>query len=293
MDVARVIDSLGKIATKQQLVDRGLSGFDLTAAVRRGEIRRVRRAHYATPGALPAAIAAIRVGGKLGGPSAARSYGLWSGFDDRIHVVLPRNASRLRTNLPPSISENLTPDTSEREVVLHWLNSPSVGGECWRVTARETLRQMAAWTDAETAVACLDTARSILRFTDGDLRATFESAPVSERLLFRRSRSGSDAGSESVVRQRLVLRGIEVDQQVTIAGVGRVDMIVRGTRVVIEVDGREFHSSATAFENDRRRDSELAARGFIVIRLSFAQVFGDWARCEHAIVAAITQFRNL
>jgi very-short-patch-repair endonuclease len=70
-------------------------------------------------------------------------------------------------------------------------------------------------------------------------------------------------------------------------------MVVRGTRIVIEVDGKTFHSREDAFENDRRRDARLAALGFIVIRLSFAQVFGDWPVCEHLILEAITQFRNM
>lgn len=72
-----------------------------------------------------------------------------------------------------------------------------------------------------------------------------------------------------------------------------MDMVVDGARVVIEIDGMSHHSSADAFENDRRRDAELAARGYIVVRLSFTKVFGDWARCERMILSAITQFRNI
>jgi very-short-patch-repair endonuclease len=292
VDVVRAIDSLGKIATREQLVQRGVNGLELTAAVRRGEIWRIRRAHYATRGALPEAIAAVRVGCKLAGPSAARSYGLWSGFDERVHVALPRNASRLRTNYAPSAATALSPDTSAREIVLHWQSLDGTS-ECWRVGVPDVLRQMTAWTDRETAIACIDTARTILGYTAADVRSVFDSAPISDRVVSTRSRPGSDAGTESVVRQRLESCGIEVDQQVSIPGVGRVDMMIRGTRIIVEVDGKNFHSREDAFENDRRRDAQLAALGYVVIRLSFAQVFGNWARCENAILDAVSQFRNM
>jgi very-short-patch-repair endonuclease len=43
-------------------------------------------------------------------------------------------------------------------------------------------------------------------------------------------------------------------------------------RVIIESDGYEFHSSRAAFENDRRRDSTLAAAGWLVVRVTWWQV---------------------
>jgi very-short-patch-repair endonuclease len=211
--------------------------------------------------------------------------------DQRVHIALARNASRLRTNYAPG-SLGLSPDTSAQEVVLHWQDLQSTK-ECWRVSVADVLRQMTTWTDRETAIACIDTARTVFAYSASDIRSIFDSAPIGDRLTSRRSRPGSDAGTESVVRQRLESRGVVVDQQVSIPGVGRVDMLIRGTRIIIEVDGKNFHSREDAFENDRRRDAELAALGYIVIRLSFAQVFANWARCERSILEALSQFRNL
>jgi hypothetical protein len=175
MDAAAEIRRLGNIATRSQLIARGVSGGDLTTAVRLGEIRRIRQAHHATPAATADAVHATRVGGRLAGLSAARSYGLWAGFDTRLHIALRANASRLRTNLAPSVllaktratrATSLTPDTINREVVLHWLASGSNSRECWRASVAETLAQVASWCDRESAVACLDTARTILRLDD-------------------------------------------------------------------------------------------------------------------------------
>jgi very-short-patch-repair endonuclease len=293
MDAATAIRHFGGIATRAQLESLGLSGFNLTAAVRLGEIRRVRRAHYSTSTALPDAIQAVRIGGRLAGLSAARTFGLWTGFDTRLHVALPANASRLRTNLPPSVTDHVTPDFSPRESVLHWVQPSDPGPVCWRVSIEDCVRQVADWADSETAIACLDTARTVLGWDDSQLAGVFRETSALQRTRAAGSRPGSDAGTESVVRQRLLRCGVRVHQQVQISEVGRVDMVVDGARVVIEIDGKSHHSSAEAFENDRRRDAELAARGYVVVRLSFAKVFGDWAWCERMILSAITQFRNI
>lgn len=290
-DPAPIIDSLGHIATRQQLIARGCSGFDLTIAVRRGEIRRIRQARYSTPGALFDAVAATRVGGMLAGPSAARSFGLWSGFDTRVHVSVGANSSRLRTNIAPSLHPRvLTPDFSERQIVVHWLVGgavPELGPECWRVSWASALRQVVEWCDRETAIACLDTALTKFRLSPAALAEVFRDRPLGERLVAAASRRGSDSGPESVVRQRLLAVGIRVIQQVQFA-VGRVDMRVEGTRILLEIDGKEFHDSPEARERDRHRDAELAALNYLVIRLSYARIFGDWDWCLRIIREAMT-----
>lgn len=289
-DPAPVIDSLGGIATRQQLIARGCSGFDLTIAVQKGHIRRVRQARYSTRGASADAISAARVGGLLAGLSAARSYGLWSGFDQRIHISVGSNSSRLRTNHAPSFRPALlTPDTSEREIVIHWLVGGAVeelGKESWRVPIATCLRQVVAWCDRETAIACLDTALTKFHLTRPELLGFFANSPVRDQLIARKSDYGSDSGVESIVGQRLGRAGIRVTQQVQFR-VGRVDMRVVGTRVLIEVDGREFHADADARERDRFRDAELVAMNFVVIRLSYQRIFKHWDWCLGVVRAAM------
>jgi len=48
----------------------------------------------------------------------------------------------------------------------------------------------------------------------------------------------------------------------------RVDMLWRRERVIVEVDGATYHSLPSRIEADKRRDAELAARGYIVIRVT-------------------------
>jgi very-short-patch-repair endonuclease len=287
VDIEKTINELGGIASRSQLYARGFSGGDITTAVRLGLTWRVRRAHYVTSAAQSEAILAVRVGGRLAGISAARSYGLWAGFDRRIHVAVAANAARLRTQFAPSKSDYLTPDIAPREIELHWLARLETNAECWRVTLDECLVQVLQWSDAETAVACLDTARRQFGLTDADLARIFAGQNASVRVKAGASRPGSDSGVESIVRQRLKRIGVEVEQQVEIPVVGRVDMLVRSARLVIEVDSKGYHSSPEQFENDRRRGAELAAIDHRELRLSFQRVFEEWAWCERTVLAAL------
>jgi very-short-patch-repair endonuclease len=54
-----------------------------------------------------------------------------------------------------------------------------------------------------------------------------------------------------------------------------VDLLWRHQRLVVEFDGFEFHADRAAFERDRRRDAELQARGYRVIRVTWRQLLDD------------------
>lgn len=55
----------------------------------------------------------------------------------------------------------------------------------------------------------------------------------------------------------------------------RVDFVWRDERVVVETDGRGFHQTSQAFENDRRRDQRLTVAGWRVIRVTWRQLVGE------------------
>jgi very-short-patch-repair endonuclease len=146
---------------------------------------------------------------------------------------------------------------------------------------------MVAWCDKETAIACLDTALGVAGLSRADVTAIFAGAAASDRLTGSLCRYGSDAGTESLVRQRLGSLRIPFRQQVRIPGVGRVDFGLVGTKIVVEVDSWRHHGDRDGFERDRRRDAELVARGYTVIRLTYLRVMTDWAWCERMILAAL------
>jgi len=283
------VAALGHVATRRQLVERGFTGFDLTSAVRAGRLRRVRRGWYATADATSDQLTAVRVGGRLSHASAARSYGLWAGVDARVHVTVTRGASRLRRRRTPTFD---TVDLWDSEVCVHWTRpgrQDLTSTQTWRVDLAECLLGAVVEMPLEHAVACLDTARSVY---GESVLVPFSLAEPRHRRVAALSRPGSESGLESIVRQRLGRLGLDVQQQVSIAGVGRVDMVVEGL-VVIEVDGWEFHKDA--FERDHRRSSTLMSLGRFPLSFTYAQVMDDWPFVERTILdtVAMSQNRNM
>lgn len=66
-----------------------------------------------------------------------------------------------------------------------------------------------------------------------------------------------------------------------------VDMLWSEERLVVEFDGFKFHGDRRAFENDRRRDQDLVAAGYRVIRVTARQLdsepYGVVARLAAAL----------
>ena len=54
-----------------------------------------------------------------------------------------------------------------------------------------------------------------------------------------------------------------------------VDLLWAAQRLVVEFDGFQFHADRAAFERDRRRDAELQARGYRVIRVTWRHLIDD------------------
>jgi very-short-patch-repair endonuclease len=51
-----------------------------------------------------------------------------------------------------------------------------------------------------------------------------------------------------------------------------VDFLWEECRLIVEVDGYEFHSDRSSFEADRARDAELTVLGYQVLRFTYRQV---------------------
>ena len=98
-------------------------------------------------------------------------------------------------------------------------------------------------------------------------------------------RGGSQSGLETLVRLFLIRQRIRVRSQVRVAGVGHVDLVV-GDRLVLELDGEEFHTGL-AFEEDRRRDFALVQQGYLVLRITYRMIMQDWQRVADGILALV------
>jgi very-short-patch-repair endonuclease len=69
-----------------------------------------------------------------------------------------------------------------------------------------------------------------------------------------------------------------------------VDAYIPAWRMIIEGDGRRWHTRKADFERDRQRDNAAAAAGVLVIRLSYQMLHNDPDGCLQTLVDA-GQFR--
>jgi very-short-patch-repair endonuclease len=91
--------------------------------------------------------------------------------------------------------------------------------------------------------------------------------------------------SEAERRLLALIRAARLPPPRTNVRVGgfEVDMLWPAERLVVEIDGFAFHGGCAAFERDRRRDAQLLARGYRVLRITWRQL----TREPHAVVATI------
>ena len=65
-----------------------------------------------------------------------------------------------------------------------------------------------------------------------------------------------------------------------------VDAYIPDWWMIVEGDGRRWHTRKADFERDRRRDNEAAAAGFLVIRLSYQMLRNDPGGCLQTLIDA-------
>jgi len=66
---------------------------------------------------------------------------------------------------------------------------------------------------------------------------------------------------------------------------GRVDVLIPDWRLVVEGDGRAWHTRVADFEHDRWRDAEALAHGYATIRFTWFQLVQRPAWCRNVLVA--------
>lgn len=69
----------------------------------------------------------------------------------------------------------------------------------------------------------------------------------------------------------------------------RVDLHWARHRLIVEIDGFQYHRSRHAFETDRHRNQILTAAGYIVIRITYRQLTTEPYRVIATIAQALTR----
>ena len=276
LSIASRVTSLGGIASLARLRGFGHTPRQAAYAVRCGELRRLRNGWFAASGADQDAARAVTIGGQLTAASRLSQLGVWVMPDDRLHVSVPGDATRLRES---------------DGACLHWRDLP------WDPSRDEPLDSLTSsiarlilCSTVEQAVVAIDSALNTERgsrhlLEEVELHEILAVLPRKYRRIADLVDARSQSGLETLARLRLRRRGLSVRPQVSIPGVGFVDLLV-GERLVIELDSRTHHLG-TNYEKDRRRDLELIRQGFTVIRVSYRRVMEDWPSVESAILTAV------
>ncbi|WP_022889345.1 endonuclease domain-containing protein [Agromyces italicus] len=298
--VANWIRRNGGAVPARELDAVGIRREQVGSAVAAGSVIRVRQRWYAVPDAPADIVRAVRVGGAATAASIAKIHGLWEDGDELLHVRVHRSAARLKSPTPADPTPTrptegavanaairapaLAPlDAKKDRVCVHYRSDPPI--RSGRDPLAVALAEMLHCTDRDAAITTIDSALARGEVRLDEIRA---SASPGRRRILDRCAEGSESGIETKVRLLLRARNIRHRTQVSLPPVGRVDLLV-GERLVIEVDGSQFHSGPVEFENDRRRDFELAMRGYLVLRLSYTMVVDEWEVTSRGILELIAR----
>lgn len=274
LDLARWLSERDGIAHRDDVLRAGFGVAGLRALVRAGRAQMLRRAWVALPGAPADLVTAARGGGRVTCTTLARRRRWWvpDQIGPAVHLHLP----------PGSGSPRLGDDW---DGVTHWTRPLVPGPRTTLVAAVEdALAHIAVCLPRDTALVLWESAARVERLAPEALRAVQWTSRAAVELA-EAVVGLADSGLESLVVIPLRRWNVRVRQQVRIAG-RFVDILI-GERLVVQVDGYEFHSSSAQRSSDVAADAELRLRGYTVLRFTYAQIVHDWPGVERAIRRAL------
>ncbi len=269
MDPTAALEQAGGFATRRELVRTGVSKGPLADAVKAGRILRLRRGVYGlglVEGTDAVAAAALSLRGAVSHDSAAVIWGLEMVHRPGQHITVPRNRSRAtfdgvhRADLDVvEIRHGVRVTTPARTVV-----------GCARVLP---LRG---------AVVLIDSALRAGLVTCDELAEETRRVRGNNTPKVRRAVGMADprCGSvlESMLRVLLVQAGLPPDEsQLVIRDqrrrfVARVDFAYPKVRLIVEVDGFEFHRERSDYRADRRKANAFSRERWWLLRFTWEDV---------------------
>lgn len=223
----------------------------------------------------PAALreAAAR-GGRVTCTSLARHRGWWvpASVGDEPHLHFP----------PGSTGPRVGPDWRG---VTHWTRPLVPLGASLEGSVEDALAHIAACVPHDDALVLWESAARVEGIAPEAIRGIRFASPTA-RALAEEVTGLADSGLEVLVALPLRRAGLVVRQQVVLAG-RPVDILV-GARLVVQIDGYEFHAAGSAQRSrDMAHDAELRLRGYTVLRFSYEHVVHRWPEVERTIRRAV------
>lgn len=257
MEIIRAVASHHGVSTRRSLILDGVTSRQLDAAVRSGKVLRVRRGCYALPNADPVRIAEVSWGAHATCVTALQRHGIpLLNRDTRMHLTFPSHRSFSgRDSRPP------------RTVVPHFhqrlpLRTPSIA---------ESVDAAALCLSPIDQLVSSDAALNRGLISLADVRSLSVTGAGRRNWLLRNLDPSCQSPLETLTRVELKRHRTNFKTQVQVHGVGRVDFMV-GEKLIVEADGRTYHSNERAFAEDRRRDRAAMLSGYRVLRFTSEDV---------------------
>ncbi|WP_404433987.1 endonuclease domain-containing protein [Microbacterium lacus] len=154
------------------------------------------------------------------------------------------------------------------------------------------LRQILTCQGVEAFFVTLESALRLHKLGSGQLRWLRTRVGKVGRAAIDLARTDADSGLESLLRWRLRAYDVEVRTQVSVVGVGRVDLLI-GDRLLVEADGRVNHDGDSHRHKDLVRDAVAAQWGYITLRFDYSMIVHDWELVEQAILTQVALGNHL
>jgi predicted transcriptional regulator of viral defense system len=276
--IAELAEAQHAVVALSQLSSLGLGARAVSHRVQRGMLHRVHRGVYAVghplltrEGRWMAAILACGPHAVLSHRSAASLWGLRPNARTAIDVTVPSRAGRTRDGIDVHRGSGIDAN-----------DVAGVEGIPTTSVAR-TLLDLAEVVNARTLERAIDQAE-VRRLLDmraiDDVLARGRRGAAALRGVLAELRLGTTL-TRSELEERLLaicreaaLPRPDVNAWIPYPGGGgaEADFLWREQQLVVEVDGRDVHTTRRAFEHDRRRDQRLMLAGWRVVRFTWRQV---------------------
>ena len=276
--IARLATGQDGVVTRAQLVELGISRAAIDHRLRTGKLVLVHRGVYAVGhaalsrrGRWRAALMATGENAVLSHLTAAVAWDLIPSSPPFVEVTVTRKGPRSRPGL----------------IVHETQRAPDVAVvDSLPVTApMRTLRDLKAGRpEAELERMCAE-AIVLKHVTQAELDAAGIVA------------SGRAAPTRSALERRFLdlVREAGLPRPLVNEAIGPylVDFVWPPERVVVETDGWAAHGHRAAFERDHARDADLAARGWLVLRFTWRQVYDAPARVVAQLAQTLASRRSM
>ncbi|MFW0788943.1 hypothetical protein [Gordonia sp. CPCC 205333] len=230
---------------------------EIEAAADQGFITRLRHGWYATEGADPRIVAAVRAGGIASCVTALDLVHVWvpPHFGDEVHVRKSKHGETVGIRRCHAFGP--VPPTAAALDTL-----PAALASAARCMTEEQ------W------IAAVDNALNKRMITIADLEQAWGQTPEWVRSMLTKCDPRSQSGTETLVRLRLRALNFRVQVQPNIPTVGRVDLLLG--RLIIECDSEAHHSQRTDRRNDYRRDRKSLIGRWPVLRVDYWDIIDCW-----------------